>query len=207
VAGDAALDFDRFVFEDERSGLVGMALKANGVFGRRRAQLPCEEAAVLIMTVGALHEPFINAMMERPVELLLLIEMAVVAERRLAGFQQELGFFCVMRIMAVRAAHAILEVNGARIVAVIGAVFMATQATRADLLRGRALEGEYLGFVSAAVNVGLSGAVAGFAAVPLWPFSLVHGGDKVGRALVVLDEILGRHVFVAGLTGFLAYVE
>jgi hypothetical protein len=87
VAGDAALDFDRFVFEHERSGLVGMAFEANGVFGRGGAQLPGEEAPVLVMAVRTPYEALIDAMMEGAVELLLLIEMAAVAQRRLAGLE------------------------------------------------------------------------------------------------------------------------
>jgi hypothetical protein len=206
VAGDAAFDFDGFVFKDEGSGLIGMALKANSVFGRRRAQLPGEEAAVLIVAVSTLYEALIHAMMEGAVELLLLIEMAAVAQGRLAGLEQELALLCVVRIMAVRTAHAILEMYGARIVTVLGSVLMATQAPRADFLCGRSFESEYLGLVAAAVDVGLSGTVARFAHVPLRSFFLVHGGDKVRRALVVLDEILGRHVFVAGLASFLAHI-
>ena len=108
VAGNAALDFDGFVFEHERSGLVGMAFEANRVFCRGGAQLTGEKAAVLIVAVGALDEAFVHTMVERPVELLLLIEMAGVTQGRLAGFEQELALFCVMRIMAIRTTNAVL---------------------------------------------------------------------------------------------------
>jgi hypothetical protein len=73
VAGDAAFDFDRFVLEDERPGFIGMAFEANGVFGGGGAQLPGEEAAVLIVAVRTLYKALIDAMMEGPVELLLLV--------------------------------------------------------------------------------------------------------------------------------------
>ena len=87
-----------------------------------------------IVTIGALHEAFVYAMMERPVELLVLVEVAAVAQRRLLSLKQEVFFFCVVRIVAIRTAYSVLQVYRPREVAVLLAILVAIQTTRTDLL-------------------------------------------------------------------------
>jgi uncharacterized membrane protein len=84
VADRAAFDLHRFVFIDEGSGFIGMTLEANQIFGRRGSQLPGQESAMRVVAVGAIQEAFIDAVMEGPRKLLLVVEMAAVAKRRLA---------------------------------------------------------------------------------------------------------------------------
>jgi hypothetical protein len=55
VAAAAALGFDRYVFVDEWSLLIDVALVTNGVAACERTQLPDRPRAVRIVTVAALH--------------------------------------------------------------------------------------------------------------------------------------------------------
>src|ERR1043166_1374507 len=73
VASSAALDLDRLVFVHEWPLLICVAFEANQVLRCHRSQLPCLESAVRVMTVAALHQPFVNAMMKRPIEFLLFV--------------------------------------------------------------------------------------------------------------------------------------
>lgn len=207
VTRGAALDFDGFMLEDERPGLFRVASEANQVLRTGGAQLPRLESAVLIVAVRALHQAFVNPVMEGPVELLFLVKVAGVAKIRLLGLQQELAFFRVVRIMTVRAAHAILKVSGAREISMLFAILVAVEAARADL-RGRSvLERENLRLVSAALDVFLAGAVARFATMPFRAFFLIEQRYVVRRIFVALEKPLDGHVFVAGFAGFGADVK
>ena len=135
MARGAAFDLHRFVLVDERPGLVRVALEAHQILRARRAQLPRQESTVRIVAIVALHESFVHAMVECPVELLLYLLMAAVAEQRRFFLHQELAFFGVVRIVAIDAAHSILQVRRAREVAVLLAILVAIQAARADLRR------------------------------------------------------------------------
>ena len=111
VARGATLDFHGFMFVNERPGLFRVAGETNQVLRTRGAQLPRLEPAVLIVAVRALHQSFVHAVMEGPVELLFLVEVTGVAKIRLLGLEQELAFFRLVRIVAIRATNAILEVS------------------------------------------------------------------------------------------------
>jgi hypothetical protein len=100
---NATFYFYRFVFIDERPGLVRVAFEADGIFSGGGAQGPREESAVLVMTIRALHHPFIHAVMEGPLKLLFRFLMAAVAQLGLLFLQQVLGFLGMMRIMAINA--------------------------------------------------------------------------------------------------------
>ena len=114
--------------------------------------------------------------MERPVELLLLVQVASVAQIGLLRFQQELAFFCMVGVVAVGTAHSILQVDGPSEITVLLAILVAVQATGADLLRRDVLESENLGLVSAAIDVFLSGTMASLAAVPFRTFLRIERG-------------------------------
>src|SRR5579864_746433 len=90
VAGDAAFRLHRFVLESEWACLVSMALEANLVLGGGGTQLLGQEAAVLVMTIGALHQPLVDAMPEGTGKVLLDLGVAAVAKLRLLLDQQEL---------------------------------------------------------------------------------------------------------------------
>ena len=87
-----------------------------------------------IVTIGALHQAFVHSVMERPVELLILVEMAAVTQRRLLSLEQEVFFFGVVRIVAIGTAYAVLQVYRTREVAVLLAILVAIQTTRTDVL-------------------------------------------------------------------------
>ncbi len=134
VAGGAAFGLYDGVFVDKRPGLFGVAFEADGVLRSRGAQLAIEEPAVRIVAIATLHEPFVYAVMKCAAELLFGFEVAGVTKLRLFLLHQELGFFRVVRIVAIRAANVVLEVRGASEIAVLLTVLVAAQATLADLL-------------------------------------------------------------------------
>lgn len=92
------------------------------------------KSAVRIVTVGAVNEAFVDAMMKRTGELLIHFEMAGVAEFRLLFFHQELGFFGSVRVVAVDTTHVILEVSRASEIGVFGAEFVAGETAGTDFL-------------------------------------------------------------------------
>src|SRR5580692_523831 len=99
-----------------------------------------------------------------------------------------------MRRMAGDATNVILQMHRIDRVHVLRSAGMAVQAPRADLLRRCAFEGENLGLVPSAVDVGLPGTVATFAALPRRAFLRIQSSYKVRRILRMLEEILGWHV-------------
>lgn len=183
-----------------------MALEADQVLRRRSPQLPGQESAVRVVAVRALHQAFVDAVMEGPGELLLLVEVAAVAERRLACFQEELALFRVMRIVTVRAGYPVLEVHGTRVVTVFLAILMAAKAARADFLGGGVLESKNFGLVSATVYVSFAWSVTRLAAMPFGALLGIQRCYVVGRIFKILVETLARHVFVASLAGLAAHI-
>src|SRR5258708_2121546 len=113
------------MLEDEGSCFVRVAFEADRVLRGSGADLPCQEASVGVVTVVALHQSFVDAVMERAIELLLHFLMATVAEERSLFLHQELALLGVMRIVAVCAVYAILQVSGTREIAVLLAVLVA----------------------------------------------------------------------------------
>ena len=73
VAGRAAFDLYDFMFVDEGPLLIGMTFEAHQILRSSSANLARQVAAVRIVTVGALHQAFVDAMVERAVELLLFV--------------------------------------------------------------------------------------------------------------------------------------
>ena len=207
MAGHATLDLDGFVLVDERTLLVGMALKADQVLRTCGAQLTGQEAAVWIVAIAALHQSFVHAVMKSASELLLGLQVAAVTKLRLLLLHQELTFLRVVGIVAIRTPDIILEVRGTPEVAVFFPILMAIQAPRADLLRRGVLERENLRLIAAAIDVSLPWTVAGLASMPLGSFLRIQRGDEVRGSFIVLEEILHRHVFVAGFTCLGTHVE
>jgi len=207
VACRAPFNFDGFVFKRVRSGFVRMAREANQILRPCSAQLARLETAVLIVAVRALHQSLVHAVMEGTVELLLFVQVASVAQIRLLRFQQKLALFGMVRVVAVGAAHSILQVDGTREITMLFAILVAVQATRAYLLRRNALERENLGLVTSALDMFLPRTMARLAAVPFRPFLRIQSRHKVWRILIVLEESFDGHVFVAGFAGLGTYVE
>lgn len=108
VAGRAAFHLHRFVLVDEWSLFVRVALKADEVLRGRGTQLSGEKPAVRIVAVRALHQSFIDTVMERSSELLLGFQVAAVTKQRLLFFHEELALFGMVRVVAIRAANVVL---------------------------------------------------------------------------------------------------
>src|SRR5208282_4950726 len=122
------LDLYRFVFVYKRPRLIRVAREAHLVLRSSRSQLAGQESAVLIVTIRAFHKTFIHLVVEGTVELLLLVEVAPVAQSRLLLLQQEIGLLRMVWIVAVRAANPILEVHRAREIAVLLTILVAVKA-------------------------------------------------------------------------------
>jgi hypothetical protein len=201
MAGLATLCLDRQMFEDKWPGFVHMALKADLVLVRSGPQLLWEEPSVLIVAVGALNQPLLDAVSKGPVEVLLDVGMAAIAEFRLFGGEQELRLFGVMRGVAGYAAYVVGVVLRTTKVGVLFAVLVAGQTAVADFLGGGAIKSKDLALVAAAFHVSFSRPMASFAALPPRTF-LAEGGFPVWRGFVVFYDI-----FVAGLASFHADIK
>ena len=80
----------------KRSRLLRVALETRRIIRGGGAQLPRLESTVRMMAIGALHHPFVNAMMKGAVELLLRLQMAAVTELGLFLLHQALAFLCLL---------------------------------------------------------------------------------------------------------------
>jgi hypothetical protein len=150
-----------------------------------------------IMAIAAGHQTFVDAVVKRLGEVRLHFQVAGVTERELRLFQHGFFDYGLVDGMAVEATDVVLPVRGAKEIALFFAVGVTSEPARIGFPLRHALKGEYLGFVAAAFHVGLAGAVAGFAAMPLRSSLGVQRGGKMPRALVLLE-----FVFVAGFAGF-----
>lgn len=96
VAGLAAFHLHDLMLEDKWPLLVRVASETHGVLRGRCTQLVRPFRAMRIVTVGALDQPFIYAVVERHRELRLLLQMARIAKFRLRLDEQEL---CLLRVV------------------------------------------------------------------------------------------------------------
>lgn len=205
VTDHAAFNF-RFVLVDEWPLLFGVALVADCIAGSVGAELLRAVTAMGIVAITALQQSFRDAVMEGARELRPNILMAGVAKLGRLRPHEELALFGVMRGVTVDAGHAVGEVHGAVVIAVLFGVLVAAQAARAGLLRSGVFESENLGLIPAAVHMFLAGAVAGFASMPFHAFMRIqlriHSGSEV-RSL--LES--GIDLVVAGFAGIGANVK
>ena len=111
MARDASFGLHRRVLEYEWALFIAVAFKAHQVFRTRRAQLPCQESAVRVLAVRALHQAFVHAVMKGTGELLFLVKVAGIAKLRLLVFHQELAVLGMMGAVAIRASHIVLQMR------------------------------------------------------------------------------------------------
>ena len=205
VADGAALQLG-FVLVNEGSLLIGVAFVADLVLPGGGAQLVGFKSAVGIVTVVALEQSFVDAVMKWPGELRADIQMAAVAKFGRRIFQQALGFFGMVRGMAIDAGNAALQVSGAARIVLLVTALVAIQAARADLCGRGVLKGKDFRDIPAAIHMFLAGPVACLATVPLRTgvrIELgVHRGGEVRGACKV-----GVKFLVAGLAGIRADVQ
>ena len=110
VAGLAALDLHRSVLENKRALLVRMAGKADGVLGGGSANLFCSDCSMRVVTIRALHQSFVHAMMKRHFKLRFLLQVAAVAEFGLRLDQKKFFRLRIMWRMAGDTIHVVLRV-------------------------------------------------------------------------------------------------
>jgi len=113
MAGGAAFGLDRQVLEGERSALFRVALETDLVLRRVQLRL-LGTAVVYVVTVTALDETFVDAVMEGAIEVCPGVVVTAIAKLRCFRLQQKVLLLRVMRRVARDAAHIILEVIGAQ---------------------------------------------------------------------------------------------
>ena len=121
----AALDLSAGVLEDEWPLLVHVAREADGIPPCRRTQLLSEEAAMRVVTIRTVHEPFLNAVMKGHIELRFHLQMAAVAQLGLCFNQQELLCAGMMGGVTVQATYIAFAVSRAGEIHVILPRYMA----------------------------------------------------------------------------------
>src|ERR1700678_2332269 len=136
-------------------------------------------------------------MMERYIELGLLLRVASITKRWLRFDEQKFFCFRVMGRVAGRATHVVLRMLGVDCVHVLRATGVASQAAGVDLFGRVIFEDENLGDVSPARDVRRSGTVATLASLVRRAVFGVERRLPVRRCFPVLVDVC-----VASLAGF-----
>lgn len=165
VARLATLDFHYLVLEDKRSLFVRVALKAREVLRGRTAQLVRPDSAMRIMTVSALDEPLIHAVVERHFKLRSFLKMAGVTELRLALHEKKLLDGGMMGRMAVDTTHLVAGMLRAQGIGMLGVFCVAIEAALIHFFGCRFIEAEDFCGVGGIGNMGRTRSVTGFTAV------------------------------------------
>ncbi len=155
----------RSVFEDEGPHGVGVAFSAHRKLTRRGPHLVADFRPMRVMTVTALNEPDVNAVTIWPGELGPLGRMTSKAQLRLRLFQHEIDVSGTVRAVAGGATDAVRQVFGLGKVLRLQARLMTSGADRSGLGRTQRFEANDLGWIAAAINVGLPGTMAALASV------------------------------------------
>jgi hypothetical protein len=134
VATAAAFGFHRYMLVNKRPLLIDMALVANGIAARQSAHLPDGCCSMWAMTVIALHQTLIDAMVEGLGEIGLGRDVAAVAQLGLALDQEVLFLRGVVRRVAIEAADIAAGVGGFRKMRLLATFAVASQAASAGLL-------------------------------------------------------------------------
>ena len=96
---------------DERPLFFGVAVKTDRVTGCVSPQLLRLEAAMWVVAIVALDQPFIYAVMEWPPKLYPHILVAAIAQLRRLLFHQELAFLGLVWRVAINASDAVGQVH------------------------------------------------------------------------------------------------
>jgi hypothetical protein len=131
-----------------------VALGADCILIGRGLEVAFLEGTVSVMAIGTLHQALFHLVMERHVELGLDVVVALEAQGRLSNFEQLLFILACMNAVTADATHIGLGVSGAVKVGVLSRV--ATQTTGIHFLRRSLGRIEYLGDVSATIDMGLA---------------------------------------------------
>jgi hypothetical protein len=134
VATAAAFGFHRYMLVNERPLLIDVALVANGIAARQGAHLPDGCGSMGAVTVVALHQALIDAVVEGLGEIGLGRDVAAVAQLGLALDQEVLFLSGVVRRVAIEAADIAAGVGGFRKMRLLATFAVASQAAGAGLL-------------------------------------------------------------------------
>ena len=111
MTGRASFGFYRSVFVSKRPLLIHVALNASGVGAGRESGLLQLETAMRIVTIGALHETLVDAVLKRHGELRPHGQVAGIAQIVLPGRQQKFRRRRLMNQMAIRTDHVCLRMG------------------------------------------------------------------------------------------------
>ena len=191
------------MLEYKRSLLVRVAFEADRVLRRRGPHLFWSNRAVWIVAVRALDKPLIDAMVERHLELRLLLQVAGVAELRLGLDQQEFLRLCVMGRVTGDAAHVALSMQRVHRIHVLGATGMARQTAVVDVFGRMIFEDKDLRYVAASGDVRCTRTMATFASLLGWTSVRVKCCLPVRGLLPSLVNVLmaGRANFRTHIAG------
>jgi hypothetical protein len=190
----------RGMFEDKRSGLIGVTLHASGLPCIAGPELAAFETSMWLVTIDAAHGVFGDAMVERFGEIGAALHVAAQAQVVGRLLQQPGKGGLIVDAVTVGAGKAGLRVHARSKTSEFVVLFVAAQALLAVDFCALSGEGEDLGFVTVAGGVGFAGAVTGLARVleiKFWTFL----EDGVGSLVESFGEVL-----VADGTVFIVYV-
>lgn len=188
------------VLENERAHRIRVAFRADCKLARCRPHLVTCLRAVRVVAITTLNETDIDSMPVRPGKLRFLSCMAAVAELSLRLHQHEVYVGGFVRAVTTGATYAIRQMFRFREVLGFNAGLMTLSADCGSLGRAEGFEPDDLGDVASAINVRLTGAMAGLTSVlvalqegRMWrsskvflPYFLVAGLTNVGfRVLTV----------------------
>ncbi len=166
VTGQATfIGLYRGVFEDEWAHGVGVTLGAHRKLPGRGTHLVADFSPVRVMAVTALYESDVHAVTIGPGELGLLCCMTSKAQLSLWLLQHEIDISGTVRAVAGGATDAVRQVFGLGKVLRLQARLMTSGADRSGLGRTQRFEANDLGWIAAAINVGLPGTMAALASV------------------------------------------
>ena len=111
VATGAAFGFYRHMLVHKRPSRIGVALNASSIAAGQRLDLAQSGGPVNVMTVTAVNQPFIHAVVIRPGKISLSRGVARIALRGLFLDEQILWLFRVVRRVAVKATYIIARVG------------------------------------------------------------------------------------------------
>jgi hypothetical protein len=134
VATGTALSLQRQVLKHEGALLVRVAPDTDGIAGRDLAYTPQSASAVKAMTIRALDETLVRAVVVGLSKICFGGGVTPVTELWLSLGQESLDLLCVVRGVAVETANIIARMRGATEVRLAVAVAVTAQAAGARLL-------------------------------------------------------------------------
>jgi hypothetical protein len=154
-----------------------VALRANHIHLRRRAQVLAIEGAVRIVAIGTPQQPLFHLVVKGHIELRLRVGVALIAKLWLRRCQQVLIHSAVVNAVTAQAAHIVFAVRRALEIRVLPLV--ATEASRIYFFRCGLGRIENLAYISAAIHMRFARSMAAFAGDPVLSVHLGQLGVRI----------------------------